>query len=369
MKTYRPFYTVVTTFDQPTLNREDIDFDEDIVNEHHYVFECDINSDGGTIGLSLSNNNINLYSAETYKQCQVLAAHSQQISHIRFSALQPNTLFSSSSDGTLKIWDTRSSSEAAVIQISQEIFDFDVGYDETLVAVGLEESIQFHDIRSNKKLGQYSDSHSDSVTQVHFNPLKPHILATSSEDGLVCVYDTSASAEDEALVSVMNADCSVRQIGFFGNEYAGLYCLTGTETMNLWHWEGAQRIVSFENIKESCQNFGADINYLIGCSYFLDQDELILFAGSWNGSGCGIRVTPTTMEPATQFIEGHESVIRCYCLRNNKLWTGGEDSRLCCWDMLNENPSMIRSSKLDEKKSYCAGKKKSTVEMRQFKPY
>lgn len=47
----------------------------------------------------------------------------------------------------------------------------------------------------------------------------------------------------------MNAECAVRSVGFFGPEGEGVYCCTNTETLSLWHAEGAQRIKDFGDIR------------------------------------------------------------------------------------------------------------------------
>lgn len=53
----------------------------------------------------------------------------------------------------------------------------------------------------------------------------------------------------QALDSVMNAECAVRSVGFFGPEGEGVYCCTNTETLSLWHAAGAQRMNDFGDIR------------------------------------------------------------------------------------------------------------------------
>lgn len=53
----------------------------------------------------------------------------------------------------------------------------------------------------------------------------------------------------QALDSVMNAECAVRSVGFFGPEGEGVYCCTNTETLSLWHAAGAQRIKDFGDLR------------------------------------------------------------------------------------------------------------------------
>lgn len=53
----------------------------------------------------------------------------------------------------------------------------------------------------------------------------------------------------QALDSVMNAECAVRSVGFFGPEGEGVYCCSNTETLSLWHAAGAQRIKDFGDLR------------------------------------------------------------------------------------------------------------------------
>jgi hypothetical protein len=52
---------------------------------------------------------------------------------------------------------------------------------------------------------------------VLFHPTRPAVLASGSEDGLVCLYDTGVAQADEALGTILNAECAVRDFKFFGS--------------------------------------------------------------------------------------------------------------------------------------------------------
>ena len=67
-------------------------------------------------------------------------------------------------------------------------------------------------------------------------------MALASEDRLVILHDTSASTEENALLSVVNVGSPVQCIGFFGPGYAGLYALTGNETMGCYHLDSGQKV-------------------------------------------------------------------------------------------------------------------------------
>jgi len=74
-----------------------------------------------------------------------------------------------------------------------------LGLGGTLLATAAGTGAHFFDTRTSAKMGMYADNHTDVVTQVCFNPFNETELATGSEDGLVCVYDTRQAHADASL--------------------------------------------------------------------------------------------------------------------------------------------------------------------------
>lgn len=95
-----------------------------------------------------------------------------------------------------------------------------LGLQGSLLAVGTENEdksqVEFYDIRSSRLLGQFRDAHTDAVTQLAFNQLRPAELLTGSLDGLICCFDVSKAGEEEALQGVINAEASIQRMGYFG---------------------------------------------------------------------------------------------------------------------------------------------------------
>eukprot|EP00586_Coscinodiscus_wailesii_P020574 CAMPEP_0172507840 /NCGR_PEP_ID=MMETSP1066-20121228/206978_1 /TAXON_ID=671091 /ORGANISM="Coscinodiscus wailesii, Strain CCMP2513" /LENGTH=284 /DNA_ID=CAMNT_0013285543 /DNA_START=63 /DNA_END=914 /DNA_ORIENTATION=- len=160
-------------------------------------------------------------------------------------------------DGLVKLYDLRTSSHASrcfSLPKKETPLSIALGYDGTLAAVGTHKArIHFYDLRhissssgsstTPTPLGSYNDAHTDDITRLRFHPTNPSLLLSASEDGLVCLFDTSRPSEEDALRSVMNVECPVRDAGFFGGE--GVYCLTGSETLSCWHGESAMRVCDF----------------------------------------------------------------------------------------------------------------------------
>jgi WD40 repeat protein len=80
-----------------------------------------------------------------------------------------------------------------------QVLSLSLGLGGTLLATAAGNGAHFFDVRTAAKLGAYADNHTDVVTQVCFNPRNETELATGSEDGLVCLYDTRQAHADASL--------------------------------------------------------------------------------------------------------------------------------------------------------------------------
>ena len=101
-----------------------------------YVFQTALNCNRTYLAASSSNNDIKIYDPETFSFISQLEGHTATINEIKFSCTNPSVLFSCSSDGTLRIWDIRSSSKGPVYRGQEEFWSFDVNSNETHLASG-----------------------------------------------------------------------------------------------------------------------------------------------------------------------------------------------------------------------------------------
>lgn len=85
----------------------------------------DLRDDWSTMAVSLSTNTVKLYSpvaGHYYGECQ---GHSDTINQILFLGLpNPHVLGSCSSDGTIRIWDTRTLQQVQVLNDCYNIYIF-----------------------------------------------------------------------------------------------------------------------------------------------------------------------------------------------------------------------------------------------------
>mmetsp|Transcript_25922 Transcript_25922/g.24763 ORF Transcript_25922/g.24763 Transcript_25922/m.24763 type:complete len:385 (-) Transcript_25922:191-1345(-) len=338
---------IIASFDRKPVVEEG-DNDDGV-----YIFDVNCFFDGSAVVTSLSDNCLAVYDAESLAQIRKLKGHSDMINGFDLSKTTPNSIYSVSNDHYVYGWDLRASSEAPAmkIKLADEVTAISVGMNDSLLAAGYGSSISFYDIRgsscfsdnwNNKKatkLGEYSDIHTDTVTQLKFSTVNPQILASGAEDGLISLFDTSAADGDEAVVSIFNTECPVRRIGFFGVEEDAMYCLSTTETASFWHCTSAQRVGNFPNVREE---LGMD--YLVDCMYDCRSDTLRLLAGDYNGDSKIAIVTPTALQVAEETPKGHSATIRCskYYTSGSgveRLITSGEDSRVCSWNLKKSNPT------------------------------
>jgi WD repeat-containing protein 89 len=265
-----------------------------------------------------------------------------------------HVLVSSGTDGKVCVMDLRQQqSTAPSLSLSlphshEEALSVSLGFDGNLAAVGSSKAkIHFYDLRqASAPLGSYTNSHTDEVTRVRFQHTPQYSFASSnndaassgwllsgSEDGLACVFDTTQPSEEAALKSVMNAQTSIRQIGFFGPSLEGVYCLTGSETVSLWNWELAQCVADCSDIRQKL-----DADYLVNAHWDHNRKELSILAGCANGDACLSTMSVAQSNPQLttthRFAGGHRGVIRDWRpISAGLLVTVGEDARMCEWNL------------------------------------
>ncbi|XP_077982815.1 WD repeat-containing protein 89-like [Glandiceps talaboti] len=316
-------------------------------NRETYIFEVDgqlsSNNDGDPlIAAAGSNNSIKICSRNRLANVAHLKGHSETLTGIRFGHQNPNLVYTSSKDGTVRCWDVRAKKSKA-----QQVFtgypgnvftSFDINCTDTIVCAGTEAVEEdayliFWDCRSTNLLGAYKESHSDDVTQVKFHPTNSDALATGSTDGLVCVFDISQRSEEDALVTTLNSESSVSRLDWCGanNEY--LYCLTHSEEVMIWDAVESTRITKFDNVKQNLAERGVEIEYLVDCFYHSGLKTLVVLAGTSGGNLRLLTVGKEILHPVGTLNGGHGSVVRCLQWDNTteSLLTGGEDGMLCLW--------------------------------------
>ncbi|CAN8285770.1 unnamed protein product [Cochlearia groenlandica] len=320
-----------------------------------YVFQIVPKFDWSAMAVSLSTNTVKIYSPVTgqyYGECK---GHSDTINQIAFSSESssssssyPHLLHSCSSDGTIRSWDTRTFHQVSCIDAynDQEVFSFSYGgAGDNLLAGGCKEQVLLWDWRNSKQVACLEESHMDDVTQVHFAPNNRNKLVSASVDGLICLFNTEGDINDnDHLESVINVGTSIGKIGFLGDCYQKLWCLTHIETLSIWNWQDGSCEVNLENARELASNSWSqdNVDYFVDC-HCSGGEDLWVIGGTCAGTVGYFPVNykrPGSIGSAEAILGGgHIDVVRSVLQMPSEYggaaglfgWSGGEDGRLCCW--------------------------------------
>jgi len=288
-----------------------------------------------------------------------LKGHRDRVNDIKF--LSPKLIFSGSSDGTVMGWDLENGGRVAFrFELYEEVrcVACSVLNGEPICVCGLEDgTVQIWSLKSKRMISKFEDGHTEAVTRISFHPTLKNIFLTSSEDGLVCVFDLLKKSVDDALIGVANTDSSVRRFGLFKSNL--LWCLTDTESLALFRIDddGCEELKSFDEIRQYDSTSGQCIlsDYLVDCMFDDRTTSLLILAGDHTGQLkllklCDERVVPIFTFPSRC---GHTSTVRCVAnLGNDMIVTGGDDGLLCVWPRSSSSPSSLsRSSGKDTSNS------------------
>jgi WD40 repeat protein len=358
-----PSRTVVTSFTprKPALPDQVTAFEEG-----DWVLCTTADMSSSTVSCALSNGEVQVYDqAKLHRlhtfQGNIATSGSNHPTIINDLICGPqHTIVTADSDSQITVYDLRQGTAAlrTSIPAGQSALSVSVGFDGYLAAVASNKArIHFMDLRQagtsgNNVLGSYVDTHTDQVTQVHFHPTSTSTLLSASEDGLACIFDTTQPTEELSVKSVMNVGTPLRHVGFCGADLSSIYCLTGSETASLWHWDSSACRQDFggnmlrERLAQSFGNNGNKglaIDYLVDAHWDAVSQELMLMTGSAMGDAALFRLTErsqsTNFEPCHILQNGHRGVVRAWSplassssSSSSTLITAGEDARLCEWN-------------------------------------
>ncbi|XP_074304622.1 WD repeat-containing protein GTS1 [Silene latifolia] len=317
-----------------------------------YIFQITPKDDWSAMAVSLSNNAVKLYSPATGQYLGECRGHTSTINEIAFgdSSTDSSLLHSCSSDGTIRIWDSRTFQQVSVLHAgpSQEVFSFSFGGANNLLAGGCKAKVLLWDWRNKKQVACLEESHTEDVTQVRFIPGSQNKLLSASVDGLMCTFDTTGDInDDDHLESVLNVGTSIGKIGFFGQSNEKLWCLSHIETLSIWDWKEENIIADFQEARSMASNGWTrdDIDYFIDC-HSSSEDDRLWVIGATNAGTIGYfpvnYINARAVGSPEAILEGgHAGVVRSivptsklskqYVSKSIFGWSGGEDGRLCCW--------------------------------------
>lgn len=313
--------------------------------ESEYVLAIDGACDGSHFAASLSDGSFRVYGG--FPEV-VLFSHQcgKPIQTLKCSNHSPQLIYTAFVDGEVSVWDIRSPAPLAQrislpLSGDDELSCADLSRSDSMLATAAGNSVYFYDARkafhvcaasTPSLLGQYSDCHSDTITQIKFNKDRPSVLTSAGEDGLLCTYDTSAPPNSEAVVSVLNIECPVRNFFYFGHDSTGICSMSSVETLSCWHYPSAQRICHFPDVRAT-----HTLDYVLDGWYVREMDALFVLGGSYAGDATILSVTPERLSTVAFLRSGHSASLRCcryMCGTDGasaQIVTGAEDAKLCTW--------------------------------------
>ncbi|RDL42386.1 HCP-like protein [Venustampulla echinocandica] len=249
-------------------------------------------------------------------------------------------------DGRACLIDPRSGSKVAEVTMEQNapILSLACSYPHSLAAgselTNHQASVLLWDTRSlAQPVVQYIESHSDDVTELQFHPSRPQILLSGSTDGLVNIYNTTISDEEEALHQTINHGASIHHANFLSD--VDIFALSHDEKFSMYELVTNPE----EGVEEPPPTHFGDVRELFGGEYAANvlrrpDGSAVLGIGTHSQESFDLihfkNGPPWTFMPESKatLIGAHGSeIVRAFCFldEHKAVLTAGEDGQVKAW--------------------------------------
>ncbi|KAJ6001323.1 hypothetical protein N7499_002764 [Penicillium canescens] len=328
----------------------------------------------GTFAAISSDDSLRVFDAADLNRGAVVSSHTHDggVTSLRSYAGE-SQLLTGGRDGKVRIWDVRAGGPVVEMETARHSPVLSVACNpetNTVVAgtelVSSQAVVAFWDIRSPKEFSlQYVESHNDDITELQYHPTRSNILLSGSTDGLVNIYNTTITDEDEALVQVINHG-SVHHAGFLSERE--IFALSHDELFSV---HPATDPDDTAQVPDPV-HFG-DVREKLACEYVA---QLCIggqgaFIAAGNKMDNRLDLVPLVSGPEWKLDQENlwrlpgahgEEVVRSVCLdeQSQSVFTCGEDGFVRAWKLAEEGaPVQAGSARARPKKE-----KKD-----RFKPY
>jgi len=200
-------------------------------------------------------------------------------------------------------------------------------------------------IKASKPLVRYRESHNDDVTDLQFHPSVRNLMLSGSTDGVVNLFDTSITDEDEAVIEAYNNISSIHRTGFFTDTLTGVLNLNlknepasiqNNRVFALSHMETLKVFPVGNDDKSVNEDYG-DLREKWSCQYVADYSKNHFMIGSNDEGWAGlVPMHFGAPQPLIKLDNGHgNEVVRCFDISqaSGACYTGGEDGNVKLWDI------------------------------------
>ena len=328
-----------------------------------------------SIAVSTSKNDVVLFDAERLTPLQtIVKAHDDVVTGLTAN-IDKSEFYSSSRDGTVKLWDPRTSKSVKTVRASAGVLSIahHTGLDRLAIGTelkGADAVVAVYDSRSTSALVTYTDSHAEDVTSLSWHPTN-NLLLSGGQDGIINVWDTTVVDEEEAVLQVFNHGSSLHLAKFVGKNE--VFAISHMETASLYKLSYAQEDVPRDEIKEFGDLRGKlEMDY---CVSFEAGVSPMLFTGSSDGTLSIIPFDDLAMDfDVTRKLNmecGSEIVRSVYLdeaphsLEGPLLYAAGEDGILRVFS----KSTVTDEARLARKKERRESKSAKRKEQLRFEPY
>ncbi|KAG4305435.1 hypothetical protein PORY_000991 [Pneumocystis oryctolagi] len=315
----------------------------DFPEKDTYVYSLGLTDDH--LVSASSDGALRLWDRETLKMNQISFQAHSNISDMKILGNQ--SVISCGSDGLVKLWDTRTLAVCAQLKPNKKapLLSVSGNFEKTMISSGSElltsdTYLFLWDLRKLSLLFSYTESHNDDIMDVRFHPNLSHLLCSGGCDGLINVFDTRISNEDDAVLHVLNHQSSIHRADFIGPN--NIFGLSHMETFSLYNVQNIEEDNAKDTYNSDIHTSTSlgDVRSKLNCNYVIDviphymDETAYLCCGTYNERTslwliyCNGNIDE---KPYIRLDAHNDALTRCLVFDEQKqiIYTGGEDGKIC----------------------------------------